>query len=934
MDVISIRGARTHNLKNVSVDLPRGRYIVFTGVSGSGKSSLAFDTLYAEGERRYVESLSAYARQFLERLPRPDADEIRGLPPAIAIDQKTTQGGARSTVGTATEVSDYLRLLFARTGDLYCPEHHLRLEAQSVAYMSDRLIVDAADKRLLILAPVKRQHVFAAHEAGRLLGELQSQGYQRIRVDGEVQTLDDADGGAWTDGKPHDLDVVVDRLRVRPDSRERIAASIENALSLADGRVAAQDMDSEWSTVLTSKYACPLCDFTAGDLAPADFSTTSPRGACPACGGTGEIISFLPQSVVADPAKSIGDGALKGMEPKRLVAAAEVLGMDASVPWNEIDPSKQEALLWGNSETKALDPPFPGVIPELNSKWNALTAPEQAALQDARGPLCCRACEGTGLGPIARNVWVGERSAGGFTIADASRMTLHALRERLEELKLSGNKREIGEKLIAGSVPRLKCLESLGLGYLTIARRTNTLSGGESQRIRLAGQIGSGLSGVLYVLDEPSIGLHPRDGDRLIRTLKDLRDLGNTVVIVEHDEDVMRAADWIVDLGPGAGEKGGRIVAAGTPDEIMRNPDSVTGPYLSRAKTVDEGTKARKFSAANSEWLKLIGASGRTLKNVTLEIPVGALTVVTGISGSGKSTLITDTLLPAMAGLLNNAKTPALPFVRLEGSDLFDKVISVDQPPIGRTPRSNAATYTGLFTLIREVFAQTLTARERGYDASRFSFNARGGRCEACSGDGLVRVEMQFLPDVFVTCDVCGGKRYNRETLECRWKGLSIADVLDLTVDEARAVFAQQPQIIRKLDTLADVGLGYIRLGQNAATFSGGEAQRVKLAAELARRDTGRTFYILDEPTTGLHFEDTAKLLRALRRLTELGNTVLVIEHDLAVAAAADWLIDMGPEGGEAGGEIVAAGTPKALIRNKKSITGPWLRTYFERASA
>lgn len=574
------------------------------------------------------------------------------------------------------------------------------------------------------------------------------------------------------------------------------------------------------------------------------------------------------------------------------------------------------------------------MIPELNGKWNALTEPEQAALQDARGPLCCRTCEGTGLGPIARNVWVGERSAGGFTIADASRMTLHALRERLEELKLSGNKREIGEKLIAGSVPRLKCLESLGLGYLTIARRANTLSGGESQRIRLAGQIGSGLSGVLYVLDEPSIGLHPRDGDRLIRTLKDLRDLGNTVVIVEHDEDVMRAADWIVDLGPGAGEKGGRIVAAGTPDEIMRNPDSVTGPYLSRAKTVDEGTKARKFSAANSEWLKLIGASGRTLKNVTLEIPVGALTVVTGISGSGKSTLITDTLLPAMAGLLHNAKTPALPFAHLEGSDLFDKVISVDQTPIGRTPRSNAATYTGLFTLIREVFAQTLTARERGYDASRFSFNARGGRCEACFGDGLVRVEMQFLPDVFVTCDVCGGRRYNRETLECRWKGLSIADVLDLTVDEARVVFAQQPQIIRKLDMLADVGLGYIRLGQNAATFSGGEAQRVKLAAELARRDTGRTLYILDEPTTGLHFEDTAKLLRALRRLTELGNTVLVIEHDLAVAAAADWIIDMGPEGGEAGGEIVAAGTPKALIRNKKSITGPWLRTYFERASA
>lgn len=932
MDAISIRGARTHNLKNISVDLPRGRYIVFTGVSGSGKSSLAFDTLYAEGERRYVESLSAYARQFLERLPRPEVDEIRGLPPAIAIDQKTTQGGARSTVGTATEVSDYLRLLFARTGDLYCPVHHLRLEVQSVAYMTDRLLVDAADKRLLILAPVKRQHVFEAQEARRLLDELQSEGYQRIRADGEVLSLDDADGEVWADGKPHDLEVVVDRLRVRPDARERIASSIENALSLADGRVIAQDMDSEWSAAFTSKYACPLCDFTAGELEPAHFSATNPRGACSACAGTGERISFLPQAVVADPAQSIGSGALKGIDPKRLIAAAEALGIDVSVLWRDIDASKQEALLWGSSETKALHPPFPGAIPELDERWSELPEPEQAALQEVRAPQLCRECAGSGLGPIARNVWVGERIADGFTFVDASRMTLLSLRERLEGLKLTGNKQAIGEKLIAGAVPRLKCLESLGLGYLTIARRANTLSGGESQRIRLAGQIGSGLSGVLYVLDEPSIGLHPRDGDRLIRTLKDLRDLGNTVVIVEHDEDVMRAADWIVDLGPGAGKKGGRIVAVGTPDEIMQNPDSVTGPYLSHAKTVAQETVAKRFSAAKSEWLKLIGASGRTLKNVTLEIPVGALTVVTGISGSGKSTLITDTLLPAMAGLLNNAKTPSLPFVRIEGSDLFDKVISVDQTPIGRTPRSNAATYTGLFTLIRDVFAQTLTARERGYDASRFSFNARGGRCEACSGDGLVRVEMQFLPDVFVTCDVCGGKRYNRETLECRWKGLSIADVLDLTVDEARAVFAQQPQIIRKLDTLADVGLGYIRLGQNAATFSGGEAQRVKLAAELARRDTGETLYILDEPTTGLHFEDTAKLLSALRRLTQLGNTVLVIEHDLAVAAAADWLIDMGPEGGDAGGEIVAAGTPRALIRNKKSITGPWLKAYFERA--
>lgn len=934
MDVISIRGARTHNLKNVSVDLPRGRYIVFTGVSGSGKSSLAFDTLYAEGERRYVESLSAYARQFLERLPRPDVDEIRGLPPAIAIDQKTTSGGARSTVGTATEVSDYLRLLFARTGDLYCPEHHLKLEAQSVAYMTDRLVVDGVDKRLLILAPLKRRHVFREGEATGLFAELLSKGYQRIRADGEVLNLDDADSAKLSDAKPHEIDLVVDRLRVRADARERIAESLENALELADGRVIAQDMDSDWSAAFTSKYACPLCDFTANALEPANFSTTNPQGACAACGGLGERTSFLPQAVVAAPGKTIEAGALRGVRPERLIAAARALGIDASLPWRDIAKPLQEAMLWGSPETLALQPPFRGMIPELECEWTRLTEHERDALKDLRGATVCRDCGGSGFGLIARNVWAGGAPGMGFTIAEACTMTLSRLRERLEGMELTGNKAAIGDKLMAGAVPRLKCLESLGLGYLTAGRRANTLSGGESQRIRLAGQIGSGLSGVLYVLDEPSIGLHPRDGDRLIRTLKDLRDLGNTVVIVEHDEDVMRAADWIVDLGPGAGEMGGRIVAEGTPNEIMKNPASVTGPYLSHAKTVDPGAAAKKFSAAKAEWLRLIGASGRTLKNATLAIPVGALTVVTGISGSGKSTIIADTLLPAMARLLNNAKAEALPYEAIEGSGFFDKVISVDQTPIGRTPRSNAATYTGLFTLIREVFAQTLTARERGYDASRFSFNAKGGRCEACSGDGLVRVEMQFLPDVFVTCDVCGGKRYNRETLECRWKGLSIAEVLDLTVDEAREVFAQQPQIIRKLDTLADVGLGYIRLGQNAATLSGGEAQRVKLAAELARRDTGRTLYILDEPTTGLHFEDTAKLLRALRRLTELGNTVLVIEHDLAVAAAADWVVDMGPEGGDAGGEIVAAGTPKALARNKKSITGPWLRAYFEREPA
>ncbi|MDO5530675.1 excinuclease ABC subunit UvrA [Sutterella sp.] len=824
MDSISVRGARTHNLKNISLDIPRGRLVVITGLSGSGKSSLAFDTLYAEGERRYVESLSADARQFLERLPRAEVDQVTGLPPAIAIDQRSAAGGARSTVGSVTETEDYLRLLFARSGTPHCPRHGVPLEAKSVAAMTDELILAAEEKRVLILAPVWRRRQVAAGEARALFSKLLAEGYQRVRVGDEVMMLDDLPQEDFlADGEPHDLAVVVDRLRVRADQRERIAESLENAAGLAGGLAAAADMDGDWSAAWSVNNACPFCDFAAGELEPRNFSRMSPKGACPACHGTG----------------------LVDEEP-------------------------------------------------------------------------CPACSGSGLSEVARNVRVA-----GLTIADLMEMPVEDLRGWLAGLELPGIRGEAARRIIAGAGTRLACLADLGLGYLTLGRRASTLSGGERQRIRLAGQIGSGLSGVLYVLDEPSIGLHPADGERLIRTLKGLRDLGNTVLVVEHDAEMMRAADRIIDMGPGAGELGGRVVAEGSPGEVMANPDSVTGAYLSGRRTAVPERPA--FAAESSRWLRLTGASGRTLRNVTLEIPVGALTVVTGPSGSGKSTLISDTLAAAAAARLNRAEDRSLPFESIEGLEAFDRAVVVDQSPLGRNARSNTATATGLFAPVRELMAQTLTARERGYGAARFSFNQKGGRCEACGGEGEVRIEMQFLPDLTVPCDVCGGKRYNRETLECRWKGLSIADILDLTVDEALEKFSAHPQMRPRLTALADTGLGYLRLGQSAATLSGGEAQRVRLATELAKRSDGRTLYILDEPTTGLHFEDTAKLLAAIRRLTAAGSTVLIVEHDLDVIAAADWVIDMGPGGGESGGRIVAAGTPEAVAADPESPTGPWL---------
>lgn len=853
-DTLSIRGARTHNLKNVSLDLPRGRYIVFTGVSGSGKSSLAFDTLYAEGERRYVESLSSQARQMLERLPHADVDAIEGVPPAIAIDQHGLAAGPKSTVGTVTEAADYLRLLFARTGVPHCPEHGLPLVAESVAAITDALLRQMDGKRVMLLAPVLRGNPAEKARYKTLLAFLQGTGYRRVRVDGETLTFeDDPVAERLLDGKLHKLDVVVDRLRVRADARERIAESVGAAAELADGRVVAADMDSDWVDAWSTRYACPLCDYSTGKLEPRNFSASSPYGACPGCHGTGFTESA---------------------EKSERVEAREA---------EEVPKS---------TETDAL----------------------------------CPLCEGSGLGTLSRSVFLEN----GFTYQAAIQEPIAVLRSQLEDLlkKTKEASTEVVSRILPGLTGRLRCLEDLGVGYLTLGRRTSTLSGGEAQRIRLAAQMGSGLSGVLYVLDEPCSGLHPRDCARLIKTLEQLRDLGNTLVVVEHNENVIRSADVVVDLGPGAGEAGGEVVAVGSPEAILQNERSLTGAWLAGRRKID--APHPRFVAARAQWLRLVGAKGRNLKNLTLEVPIGALTVVTGISGSGKSTLVADTLLPALRIQLEGKRVAAkpLPFEALEGTEAFDKVVYVDQSPVGRSSRANPATFTGIFTPIRELFAQTLTARERGYSASRFSFNTRGGRCEACEGEGTMRVRMQFLPDVLVTCDVCGGTRYNRETLECRWKGRHIAEVLDLTVDDARAFFEAVPQVRRRLDALADAGLGYLRLGRDASTLSGGEAQRMKLAAELAREESGRTLYILDEPTTGLHFEDVGRLVVVLRRLTARGNTVLVIEHDLALTAAADWVIDMGPEGGDAGGEIVAVGTPAQVSLNKRSVTGPWLAAW------
>lgn len=832
---ISIRGARTHSLKNVSLRLPRGRLTVVTGVSGSGKSSLAFDTLFAEGQRRYVESLSIYARQFLSLLPRPDVDEVTGLSPAIAIDQRRGRPNPRSSVGTATEIADYLRLLYARTGSPYCPTHHLKLEATPVAVMADRAMALPEGTRLMIIAPVRRH---STEDPRPFFDAMLAQGYTRFRADGELVSLyDGGDAVQWADGAVHDFDVVVDRVKIRPDVRERLAQSFEAAASLAGGRAAAVNMATGEETLYSSSFACPLCDYSAGALEPRLFSSASPRGACPACGGLG-----------AGP-----DGAP------------------------------------------------------------------------------CPACGGNGLSATARSVFLEGGEAGErWNIADLAREPLERLGAVFSKLRFGARQAAAAEKLLPPVRRKLELLCGLGLGYLALERRADTLSGGELQRIRLAGQIDSGLSGVLYVLDEPSIGLHPRDSRRLIEKLLALRDLGNTVVVVEHDEAMMRAADWLVDMGPGAGERGGEVVAEGTPEAVAADPKSLTGAFLSGRRRVE--APRLPFDPAAAQWLRLKGARGRSLKGADLAVPAGALTVVTGVSGSGKSTLVNDTLAPALRRAYGQGEETPLPYDSIEGLDAFEKVVAVTQAPIGRTPRSNAATFTGLFPLVREAFAQTLAARERGYDARRFSFNVKGGRCEACEGEGVVKIEMQFLPDLYVPCEVCGGSRYNRETLEVKLKGLSIADALKLTAEEALNFFSAYPQIVRRLQALVDAGLGYIRLGQSATTLSGGEAQRLKLAAELARPDAGRTLYLLDEPTTGLHPADVAQLLAVLRRLAARGSGVLVIEHDMDVAAAADWVIDVGPEAGEGGGCIVAAGTPEAVAQAAGSATAPYLAAALERA--
>ena len=940
---IRIRGARTHNLKNINLDLPRNRLVVITGLSGSGKSSLAFDTLYAEGQRRYVESLSAYARMFLQRMDKPDVDLIEGLSPAISIEQKATSHNPRSTVGTVTEIHDYLRLLFARAGTPYCPDHNLPLNSQTVSQMVDHVLALPADTRLMILAPVVAGR---KGEQQDLFTELRAQGFARLRIDGEVYEIDALPKLAKT--QKHNVDVVVDRLKVRGDLRQRLAESFETALRHADGRAIAYEMDSGKEHLFSAKFACPICSYSLPELEPRLFSFNNPMGACPTCDGLGVIQFFDPKRIVTHPEQSLADGAIRGWDKKsqyyfQLIGVlAEHYGFDINTPFEKLPEKVRQVVLYGSGKEEIhfryvndwgryydKTHPFEGVVNNFERRYRETDS------QMARDELAkfinhttCKECGGARLRKEARHVRIGHDEHA-LTLHEASRLPLHQAHDYFAHLDLIGNKAQVAEKLLKEITSRLQFLANVGLEYLSLDRSAETLSGGEAQRIRLASQIGSGLTGVMYVLDEPSIGLHQRDNDRLLHTLKHLRDLGNTVIVVEHDEDAIRMADYVVDIGPGAGIHGGYVVAEGTPEQIAANTNSTTGDFLAGRRRIESPGKPRKPDPARQ--LRVVGARGNNLKNVTLEVPVGLFTCITGVSGSGKSTLINDTLYAAAARHFYHSNTEPAEHDAIEGFDHFDKVIDVDQSPIGRTPRSNPATYTGLMTPIRELFAGVPEARARGYGPGRFSFNVKGGRCEACQGDGLIKVEMHFLPDIYVDCDVCHGKRYNRETLEIRYKGKSVQDVLEMTVEQAREFFDAVPVIARKLQTLVDVGLSYITLGQSATTLSGGEAQRIKLALELSKRDTGRTLYILDEPTTGLHFQDIEMLLSVLHRLADNGNTIVVIEHNLDVIRTADWIVDLGPEGGDGGGQILATGTPKVISGVAASHTGRFLKAVLSR---
>ena len=942
MEAIRVRGARTHNLKNIDLDLPRDRLIVITGLSGSGKSSLAFDPLYAEGQRRYVESLSAYARQFLSMMEKPDVDHIEGLSPAISIEQKTTSHNPRSTVGTITEIHDYLRLLFARVGTPRCPTHDEPLRAQTISQMVDKTLALPAESRYLLLAPVL---VERKGEQRKLLDSLRAQGFIRARIDGEVVDLDEAP--ALDARRKHTIEVVVDRFRVKPDLGLRLAESFETAIRLSHGiaRIAEMDDDRTPELVFSANFACPLCGYSIPELEPRLFSFNNPAGACPSCDGLGFEQKFDPEKVVANPELSLAGGAVRGWDRRNayyfqlIRSLGRHYGFDIETPWQELPERIREIVLFG-SGGEAIEfryhnergrhlvkkHPFEGVLNNMKRRYHETESNavrEELARFISSQP--CSECGGARLNQAARHVFIGGRN-----LPEIAEMPIGEALAFLSGLRLEGGRGEIAGKILREINQRLRFLVDVGLDYLSLSRGADTLSGGEAQRIRLASQIGAGLVGVMYVLDEPSIGLHQRDNDRLLRTLRHLRDLGNTVIVVEHDEDAIRCADHIVDIGPGAGRHGGRVIAEGNADEIVANPASITGDYLSGRRRIAL-PKSRR-APDPEHMLRVQGCRGNNLKAVELAIPAGLMVCVTGVSGSGKSTLINDTLYPITANALNKASLRPAPHEGVTGLEHFDKVVDIDQSPIGRTPRSNPATYTGLFTPIRELFAGTQEARSRGYTPGRFSFNVKGGRCEACAGDGVIKVEMHFLSDIYVTCDACHGKRYNRETLEIRYKGKTIAEVLEMTVEDALEFFSAVPAIHRKLATLTEVGLGYIQLGQNATTLSGGEAQRVKLARELSKRDTGNTLYLLDEPTTGLHFEDVDHLLRVLHRLRDQGNTVVVIEHNLDVVKTADWVIDLGPEGGAGGGRIIASGTPEAIAATRGSHTGRYLKDLLDQA--